>query len=76
MNGSNNGVLLSQLFHRGGHPKAIERMIRKVAGLSGSDSQIATRLQSVLDAERTFLLRIEASRLAAAQAGRGRIFLK
>ena len=76
MNGSNNGVLLSQLFHRGGHPKAIERMNRKVSGLSGNDAQIATNLQSILDAERTFLPRIEASRLAADQAGRGRIFLK
>ncbi len=74
MNGSNNGVLLSQLFHRGGHPKAIERMIRKVSGLSGSDSQIATNLQAILDAERTFLQRIEATRLD--QTGRGRIFLK
>jgi len=76
INGANNGVLLSQLVHRGGHPKAIERMIRKVSGLSGTDVQIATNLQGILDVERTFLQTIEASRLAAAQAGRGRIFLK
>ncbi len=55
---------------------AIERMIRKVSTLSGTDTQIATGLQSILDTERKFLQRIEASRLAAAQAGRGRIFLK
>ena len=76
INGANNGVLLSQLVHRGGHPKAIERMIRKVSGLSGTDVQIATNLQGILDVERTFLQTIEASRLAAAQAGRGRIFVK
>ena len=76
ISGANNGVLLSQLVHRGGHPKAIERMIRKVSGLSGTDVQIATNLQGILDVERTFLQTIEASRLAAAQAGRCRIFLK
>ncbi|MEZ6137639.1 MAG: AHH domain-containing protein [Pirellulaceae bacterium] len=77
MNGANNGVLLSQLFHRGGHDKTIERMLRKIEKLKGSDKHIAGRLQTIVDAERTFLSQIETTRLAATQAGlRGRIHMK
>jgi A nuclease family of the HNH/ENDO VII superfamily with conserved AHH len=77
MNGANNGILLSQLFHRGGHPRTIERMIRKVSGLNGTDSEIAAGLNSIVNAERDFLARIESTRLAAIEAGsRGRIYVK
>ncbi|MEL7498755.1 MAG: polymorphic toxin-type HINT domain-containing protein [Planctomycetota bacterium] len=79
INGANNGLLLSQRFHRGGHPLAIKRFNRKVAELGGqglSDVQIANRLQSLVDTERSFLQRIEALRLAAEANGRTRIFLK
>jgi hypothetical protein len=79
INGANNGILLSQRFHRGGHPLFIKRFNRKVAGLGGqglSDVQLASRLQSFVDAERTFLQRIEAIRLTAETNGRTRIFLR
>ncbi|MDP1798988.1 MAG: RHS repeat-associated core domain-containing protein, partial [Planctomycetaceae bacterium] len=77
MNGSNNGVLLSQLFHRGGHPKTVERMLRKISYLSGDDAEIAQALQQMVNIERDFLKRIESSRVTSYLAGsRGRIYLK
>lgn len=70
--GSDNGVLLSELFHIDGHPMARRRMLAKIAQIddSISDAAMAAKLRELAGAERRILQNAQTSRLAALAKGR------
>lgn len=80
INGRNNGILLDQRFHSGGHPMFNERMLRGIEAIGrrgGTDIDIARQVQSLVDSQQVLLQRIQQIRIPKLETGaRTRIFIR